>query len=260
MPSGCPSCSGRQVCKCSSLAALRPDLMAQWDFLGNAQLDVEQISPGSDKKVFWLCAQHGSWLAMVKSRSIGGGCPRCAAARKKEKRTRRGLLRDELPELVAQLHPTENDHIDLDKVTTGSQVKAVWLCNDRQNTPPGCTHPHIWTATVTQRSGSKGHKGCGCPFCAGLVVCPCNSLAFKAPEVAAQWHPTRNGKKQPDQCGASSNHRVWWQHVSDVTGEVHEWIAHVGRRAEVWSKEGRLSCPLCNKDRRQRLICRRVAS
>jgi hypothetical protein len=78
--------------------------MAQWDFLGNAQLDAEQISLGSHKKVSWLCSQHGSWLAMVQDRSAGGGCPQCAAARGKENRTRRGLLRDEHPELVAQLH------------------------------------------------------------------------------------------------------------------------------------------------------------
>ena len=239
------------MCKCSSLAALRPDLVAQWDFAHNEHLDPEQIATQSNKIVSWLCAQHGAWLARMGDRFIGGGCPQCAAARKKGKKPRRGLLRDELPELVAQLHPTENDHIDLDKVTSGSKVKAVWVCNDRQNTPPRCTHPHIWAATLNHRSGSKDHKGRGCPFCAGHLVCPCNSLAFKAPEVAAQWHPMRNGNKQPDQVGASSSLRVWWQHVSEVTGEVHEWIAQVGSR--VGRSRG---CPLCDKDRRQRLISR----
>ena len=251
MPTGCPSCSGRQVCKCSSLAALRPDLMAQWDFLGNAHLDAEQISPGSHKKVSWLCAQHGAWLAMVQHRSNGGGCPQCAVARSKKKRTRRGLLRDEHPELVAQLHPTENDHVNLEKLTSGSEVKAVWVCNNRQNTPYGCTHPHIWTAAVKVRSGSKNRRGHGCPFCAGRVVCPCNSLAVKAPEVAAQWHPSRNGNKQPDQVGVSSSLRVWWQHVNEVTGEVHEWIAQVKNRVGMSS-----GCPLCDRDRRRRLISR----
>ena len=260
MPTGCPCCSGQQVCKCSSLAAVRPDLMAQWDFVHNEHLDPEQISTQSNKKVSWLCSQHGPWLADVAGRSAGGGCPRCAVARLKERRTRRGLLRDEFPELVAQLHLTENDHISLDKVTSGSALKAVWVCNDRQNTPPGCTHPHIWTAAVKDCAGSKNCRGKGCPFCAGTVVCPCNSLVVKAPEVAAQWHPTRNGNKQPDQVGASSSLRVWWQHVNEVTGELHEWIARVGNRVRTWSRVGRLSCPLCNKARHQRLICRTKAA
>ena len=256
MPTGCPFCSGRQVCRCSSLAAERPDLVVQWDFAGNKPLDPEQIATQSKKMVSWLCSQHGPWYAMVYNRVNGNGCPKCAAEQSRRKRERRGLLRDEHPELIAQLHPNENDHIDLSKVTSGSSIKAVWVCDDRQLAPPGCTHPHVWTAAIKSRVG----KGSACPICAGREVCPCNSLTVKAPEVAAEWHLTRNGDMHSDQMPAFSSLRVWWQHVSELTGEVHEWEARVGPRVRTWKKEGRLSCPLCYKDRQQKLICRSDAS
>ena len=187
---------------------------------------------------------------MVYNRVNGNGCPKCAAEQSRGKRARRGLLRDEYPELIAQLHPTENGHIDLDRVTSGSSIKAVWVCDDRQLAPPGCTHPHVWTAAIYSRT--KHYKGSGCPVCAGREVCPCNSLTVKAPEVAAEWHPTCNGDMQTDHIPAFSNLSMWWQHVSELTGEVHEWKAQVGLRVRTWEKEGRSSCPLCFKERRQK--------
>ena len=54
------------------------------------------------------------------------------------------LLKHEHPELVAQLHPTKNAHIDLDKVTSGSQKSAVWVCHERKTTWmefSSCMHP-----------------------------------------------------------------------------------------------------------------------
>ncbi len=189
-PSGCPFCSGRNVCSCRSLAARRLDLMEQWDYAANDGLDPEQTGVRSKRKVFWMCSQHGPWLARVTDRSAGSGCPKCATNSRARNRTRRGLLKDEHPQLAAQLHPTKNEHVDLDKTTSGSNIKAVWVCNDRHNAPPGCTHAHEWTTRILQHTGQKGS---GCPFCSGLKVCLCNSLAVKAPEVAAEWHPTRNG-------------------------------------------------------------------
>lgn len=38
------------------------------------------------------------------------------------------------------------------------------------------------------------------------------NLAETHPEVAAQWHPTRNGRWTPEQTApGASSYRVWWQ-------------------------------------------------
>ena len=247
-PAGCPFCSRRHVCACSSLAAKRLDLMAQWDHAGNEGLDPSQIGLYPRRKVSWVCTQHGTWLATVKNRAFGTSCPGCANLNNPRNASNRGLLKDEHPELLAQLHPTKNVHLDLDKVTSGSNKKAVWVCPDRKNAPPGCTHAHEWTALIKDRDGNSKREGSGCPYCHGRLVCRCNSLTVKAPEVAAQWHPTRNGDELPDQVGAYSNVIVWWQHVSELTGKVHEWKAATMDRVQTWEKQGRLSCRQCRRD------------
>ncbi len=186
LPTGCPFCSGLRVCKCSSLAAKRPDLMAQWDYAGNGDLDPEQIGLSSVIKVFWLCPGHGPWKARVGSRSHGRGCPGCGEINRRKNMSRRKLFKAEDPDLVTQLHPTKNKHLDLNRLTSGSGKEAVWVCPDRKGAPPGCTHPHEWRASIKMRVGRNGKIGNGCPFCSGLQVCPCcTSLAAKAPEVAA---------------------------------------------------------------------------
>ncbi len=226
--------------------------MAQWDHAGNEGLDPSQIGVSSRRKVSWVCTQHGTWLARVRDRIASTGCPDCAQLNNPRNAVKRGLLKDEHSELLAQLHPTKNEHIDFDKVTSGSNTKAVWVCHNRKNAPPGCTHAHEWSAKIASRT----NLGSGCPYCSGLSVCPCNSLAVRAPEVAAQWHPTRNGDKLPDQVGAYSNVIVWWQHVSELTGEVHEWKAAAADRVMTLEKQGRLSCRQCRSDEQQKLIKR----
>ncbi len=259
-PSGCPFCGGQRICRCNSLAATQPELMAQWDHAGNEGLDPSQISLYSNRKLSWVCTQHGTWLATVEKRAFGNGCPDCAQENNSRNAVKRGLLKDEHSELVAQLHPTKNKHIDSEKVTSGSNKKAVWVCPDRQNAPLRCSHAHEWSARICDRTGGAKREGSGCPYCHGRLVCPCNSLAVRAPEVAAQWHPTRNGDKGTDQIAAYSNIKGWWQHTSEVTGELHEWKAKVENRVRIRETEGRLSCRQCFNEMQKRLITRSPSS
>lgn len=54
-----------------------------------------------------------------------------------------------------------------------------------------------------------GHR---LPYCAGKRVIPGeNDLASLYPEVAAQWHPMRNGALAPTQVSPYSNRKVWWR-------------------------------------------------
>ena len=135
--------------------------MREWDWEANAELDPRQISLGSTIRVAWSCSRHGTWVAEVRTRVAGSGCRKCAIEIRR--RVPRGLLRDEHPDLVKQLHPTKNAHIDLDKVTSGSDRKAVWVCTECQNDPLLCPHPREWEATISNRT----QRGSGCPYCTG---------------------------------------------------------------------------------------------
>ena len=62
-----------------------------------------------------------------------------------------------------------------------------------------------------------------------------NSLAIKAPSIAAEWHPTKNHPLQPTQITVANAKKVWW------LGKCgHEWIATVLSRTSNGT-----GCPYC---------------
>jgi hypothetical protein len=69
------------------------------------------------------------------------------------------------------------------------------------------------------------------------------SLAEVYPEVAATWHPERNGTLTPDQVSSGNSRRVWWQCPAG-----HEWEEVVsGRRSTIpqWKKGDPAACRQC---------------
>ena len=101
-------------------------------------------------------------------------------------------------------------------------------------------------ATCTAGKHVCGTRGNGCSQCSGRKVCKHNSLATKAPEVAAQWDYEAN-EGTPEDVVAQSSQRVGWR--CDVCG--YEWRARVALRVSK-KKPG---CPKCGggaKGRRQK--------
>ena len=54
------------------------------------------------------------------------------------------------------------------------------------------------------------------------------SLAETHPEVAKQWHPTKNSELTPFDIGAGSNKKVWWKCDK---GDDHEWMSYIYNRS-----------------------------
>lgn len=105
------------------------------------------------------------------------------------------------PKVAAQWARSLNGQLTPDQVTAGSGRKVWWRCKRR----------HEWVACVSSRTG-----GSGCPTCAGFYSKP---LSTTHPELAAQWHPTRNGNLTPDKVTAGSARRVWW--LCEKIGRAH---------------------------------------
>ena len=180
--SNCPVCSGHKVCSCQSLATLRPDLMLEW--ADENSLDPQTLGCSSAQKALWTCSkspEHGSWSARIGNRAgpHATGCPKCANESRRGPRNARGLVKDEFPEVYAQLLPVPWSLDFLEGLTSGSRRKVWWRCTETQNRPPNCPHEHVWQATVQSRC----LQATGCPFCSGRCVCPCDSIAEKA-----QWY------------------------------------------------------------------------
>ena len=54
-----------------------------------------------------------------------------------------------------------------------------------------------------------------------------NSLAAVNPELAKEWHPTKNGDILPEYVSIHFNKKVWWK-----CSEGHEWQASVNTRSK----------------------------
>ena len=86
--SGCPYCAGRKVLPgFNDLASRFPALAVQWHPVLNGELTAEMVTPGSRRKVWWICPQGHVWRAAVYSRAGPGrsGCPVCAGAARRRK-------------------------------------------------------------------------------------------------------------------------------------------------------------------------------
>lgn len=76
---GCPYCSNNKILPgYNDLNSRCPELMKEWDWNKNKELDPTLIAPGSGKKAWWVCSKCGyEWLAEISSRNKGSGCPNC---------------------------------------------------------------------------------------------------------------------------------------------------------------------------------------
>lgn len=86
----------------------RQDLLIQWNSAKNGELSPEDVTYGSQKMVWWRCAQGHEWQSPPYAR-IGkeNGCPFCAGKRLSQEI----VLSTVYPELAEQWHP-EKRRID----------------------------------------------------------------------------------------------------------------------------------------------------
>ena len=221
---GCPFCSS---CKAWSgyndLLTKNPELAAQWHPNLNGDLTPADVTYSSGKKVWWLCDKGHAWQATVNSRNTGKGCPFCSGH---NAWSGYNDLLTKNPELAVQWHPNLNGDLTPADVTYSSGKKVWWLCDKG----------HAWQATVDSRN-----TGNGCPCCAGkTVLLGVNDLATKKPELAAQWHPIKNGDLTPSNLSYKSGKKVWW-----LCENGHEWEAVIANRSNG------TGCPHCHKERRK---------
>ena len=216
----CPYCAGKKVLAgFNDLASRFPHLAEEWDQEKNGELTPDQVLAGSHRKVWWRCSQGHEWAAVVKSRTGGTGCPYCA-----NRKVETGVndLAAQFPKVAAQWDQKKNESLTPDMVLPGTRRKVWWRCS----------HGHSWHASVASRTS----QDTGCPVCAGKkVLVGKNDLATLRPNLAAQWHPTKNAPLTPESVTLNSNRSVWWQ-----CSLGHEWRTQIGRRTQ-----GNTGCPVC---------------
>ena len=152
----------------NSLAKVHPELVSEWSER-NFPLTPDNITYGSNKRVWWKGSCGHEWQASVKARSKGEGCPICSGARVVEGINDLATVKPKL-----SLEWSEKNTIKPTEVTAGSHKKVIWKCE----------HGHEWTATVKSRTINKT----GCPYCShNKVLAGFNDLASQYPDIAAEY-------------------------------------------------------------------------
>lgn len=132
------------------------------------------------------------------------------------------------PDIAAQWYYKKNCGWGPEDFSYGSKVVVWWQCEDNPK--------HIYNMTILARTNKKQN----CPFCARKRVAPEYSLAKVYPNLAKEWHLTKNKPLTPEKITAHSKKHVWWQCSKN---KKHSWSTNVGARAD-----GN-GCPHCREER-----------
>lgn len=123
------------------------------------------------------------------------------------------------PEIAREWDTEKNSPLDPSMFSSRSSNKIWWKCNKG----------HSWQAAISSRTG-----GTGCPVCAGKYPTSDYNLAAAYPDIAKQWHSTKNGNLRPEDVRPGSNKKIWWQ-----CEHGHEWQVCPNVRI------GGTGCPYC---------------
>ncbi|MDO8609208.1 MAG: zinc-ribbon domain-containing protein, partial [bacterium] len=185
-----------KVTKTYNLLVIFPQIAKSWHPIKNGKLKPEYISPNSNKKIWWLCESdiEHEWQESPNHRNwLKTNCPFCIGSFPSNKNNLLFLY----PNISAEWHYIKNNNKPEDFLPH-SNKKVWWLCENN--------NAHEWEAVINDRVGKKS----GCPFCSGRCADNCNNLAIDNPEIARQWHPTKNGNNKPENYLSGSDYKPWW--------------------------------------------------
>ena len=221
MKGSCPYCFNQKVWPgFNDLATLRPELASEWDEDAN-QVPASQVSACGKHLAHWQCAEGHKWIAAKYSRCAGRSCPFCS--NKSEYPAPGSDLESLFPEIAAEWDHAKNVMLP-NQVFPSSGKSFHWICN----------LGHGFVSSPNNRIRSNG-KIIGCPTCAGRVVLEgFNDLGTRFPELAMEWHASKNFPLTPQEIAAKAKASYWW-----LCSSGHDWMA------AVYSRANGNGCPQC---------------
>jgi len=196
------------VKRTDTLQAEYPELAKQWHPTKNDPLTADDVTYGSGIRAWWQCSKGHEWQSVINSRRQGMGCPYCAG----QKPTADRNFATEYPKLLKEWDWEKNSQKKPEDFTPRSSSKVWWKCEKG----------HSWKTSISNRA-----RDTKCPCCSNRILCEdnSNSLAQLRPDIAEDWHPSKNKPLTPNDVIAGGSKKVWW-----ICKHGHEWKAAVGPR------------------------------
>lgn len=141
-------------------------------------------------------------------------------------------LKIKFPEICKEWHYEKNIPLEPKNFTPFSKKKTWWICKD-------CKYE--WQSTISNRTGNNS----GCPECSKKEskkkvifnkIKKEGSFASQNPKILYEWHPTKNGDKNPENFTSKSKVKVWWL----CSKCKEEWLT------ELRVRSGGSNCPKCS--------------
>ncbi len=243
----------------NDLATTHPEIAKEWHPTKNGNLKPIDISAHSNQKVWWLLSydvpndypishlrgKHFDfeWMSQCNTRtSKNSNCPYLI-----NRLIYSGFndLETTHPEIAQFWHPTKNGNLKPCDVTYGSEKKIWWLY-PYDDIKTGKHFDFEWQAVIFSFAQRQT-----CPFLSGkYVYTGFNDLSTLYPEIAKEWHPTKNGTLKPSEILYGSGKKIWWQCTNG-----HEWQASVNKRTSYINN----TCPFCNLNSTHKIIPKSIA-
>ena len=192
------------------------ELMKEYNYEKNKNIDLNVVTVGSNKKIWWKCSKGHEWQAKISNRFYRKNrCPVC-----QNRKIINGIndLFTTNPELK-KIWNYDKNLLNPDEVVCGSARKVWWKCSKG----------HEWYEEIRQVAA-----GCRCPYCSGhRVFKGFNDLKTLYPELMMEWDYDKN-TITPDSITKGSDEKIWWK-----CSKGHSWKTTVSHRTN-----GR-GCPEC---------------
>ena len=98
------------------------ELVKEWDWKKNYEVDINKITYGMQKKFWWVCKKNDShkWQASVSNRTTkNSGCPFCANQRVHKDNNLKALY----PNIASEWHTKKNKGLKPEGINAKTQIK-----------------------------------------------------------------------------------------------------------------------------------------
>ena len=215
LSTGCPFCSGNKAGYENSLLKTHSEISKQWDYKKN-ELRPEDVTFGSEKKVWWVCSKKHSFYQRINKRTRRSfSCPYCSG----QKVGYGNDLKSRHPKIAKEWDYKKNE-LRPEDVTPFSTQYVWWICSKK----------HSYQSKIANRSSLKT----GCPYCSGQKVGYGNDLKSRHPKIAKEWDYKKN-ELRPKDVTSGSEKKVWW-----ICKIGHSYYSGIQPRTNL-----NAGCPLC---------------
>ena len=196
------------------------ELMKEWDFDENQELNPAELLIGSNKRAAWICYLcNNKWKTSIYHRAImKSSCRKCTANKRLCFNIDESIFKTH-PEIAKDWSPDKNGRLTPKMFSKNSRYEANWRCHSCR----------------TETTKSIKHYS-GCKKCNKAKQLEKSNLEMVYPEVSKEWDQENNGDSLPSEFNPTSYKYAWW--LCSTCG--FSWSAKISNRTAL----GR-GCPLC---------------